>query len=99
MEGYARLRSLSGGATIAPHVSRERRQPTKTRPIVLYFETPDLASRCRTLQRRGVRSDQLPARMTWGWDHVYLRDPEGHPISLHWAGQKRFRKSPPMSES
>lgn len=98
MPGYARLRSPGGGATVALHVSKDRRAPRGTRPVVLYFETRDLAGVCRDLRRRGVRFDQLPRRMPWGWDHAYLRDPDGHPISLYWAGRKRFQKTPPMTD-
>jgi len=96
MEGYARLRSPAGGATIALHVTRNARQRREGHPVVLYFETRDLKGVCKRLQRNGVRFDQLPERMPWGWDHAYLRDPDGHPISLFWAGRKRFRKTPPM---
>ena len=99
MPGYTRLRSPAGGATIALHVSDEPGQPRRTRPVVLYFETRNLENVCRTLKRKGVHFDQLPARMPWGWDHAYLRDPEGHSISLYWAGRKRFRKSPPMGKT
>ena len=96
MEGYARLRSTSGGATIALHATRDRKPPPRTREVVLYFETRDLEKLCRDLLRKGVRFDQLPERMPWGWDHAYLRDPDGHRISLYWAGRKRFQKTPPM---
>jgi len=99
MPGYARLRSPKGGATIALHETTKGRSPEGTRQVVLYFETPDLASLCRKLQGKGVRFDQLPQRMPWGWDHAYLRDPDGHEISLFWAGSKRFRKTPPMKSS
>jgi hypothetical protein len=26
--------------------------------------------------------------MPWGWRHAYLNDPDGHEISLYWAGEK-----------
>jgi len=99
MPGYARLRSPRGGATLALHASRGRKPSARTREVVLYFETRQLDRVCRELQRKGVRFDQLPERMPWGWDHAYLRDPDGHSISLYWAGQKRFRRSPPMGET
>lgn len=99
MPGYARLKSPRGGGTLALHISKNRKPPPHARPVVLYFETPELRRLCRRLQREGVRFDQLPERMPWGWDHAYLRDPEGHPISLYWAGPKRFRKSPPLRGS
>jgi hypothetical protein len=31
--------------------------------------------------------------MPWGWTHAYLNDPDGHEVSLYWAGVKRLRKS------
>ena len=99
MRGYARLKSPVGGTTLALHVTKDRKPPPGTRQIVLYFETRDLGDVCRELAKKGVRFDQLPARMPWGWDHAYLRDPDGHPISLFWASRKRFKKTPPMTES
>jgi catechol 2,3-dioxygenase-like lactoylglutathione lyase family enzyme len=99
MQGYARLKSPIGGATIALHVAKDRKQPPGTRQVVLYFEARDLEKTCKGLQNQGVRFDQMPVRMPWGWDHAYLRDPDGHQISLYWAGRKRFKKSPPMPES
>jgi len=99
MAGYARLKSPYGGATLALHETRDGKSPAGTRQVVLYFETRDLAKLCQRLQGKGVRFDQPPMRMPWGWDHAYLRDPDGHEISLYWAGQKRFRKTPPMKSS
>jgi hypothetical protein len=34
--------------------------------------------------------------MPWGWKHAYLDDPDGHEVSLYWAGAKRFKKTAPM---
>jgi catechol 2,3-dioxygenase-like lactoylglutathione lyase family enzyme len=99
MPGYARLRSPLGGATIALHASPARRPSTGTRPVVLYFEAPDLERLCQRLRRGGVRFEQLPRRMPWGWEHAYLRDPDGHSISLYRAGRKRFRPTPRTRES
>jgi hypothetical protein len=31
--------------------------------------------------------------MPWGWRHAYLDDPDGHEVSLYWAGRKRFQKT------
>jgi hypothetical protein len=30
--------------------------------------------------------------MPWGWKHAYLDDPDGHELSLYWAGKKRLQK-------
>jgi len=96
MKGYARLRSFGGGATIALHVSKGGPAPPESRQVVLYFETRDLDRVCRDLAQKGVRFDQVPERMPWGWEHAYLQDPDGHPISLYWAGRKRFQKTMSM---
>lgn len=72
MEGYARLRSARGGATIALHATRDRKSSRGTKQVALYFETRSLHRVCRRLVRRGVRFEQLPQRMPWGWDHAYL---------------------------
>ena len=31
--------------------------------------------------------------MPWGWRHAYLNDPDGHEISLCWAGENRMKKT------
>jgi hypothetical protein len=31
--------------------------------------------------------------MPWGWKHAYLDDPDGHEVSLYWAGAKRLKKA------
>jgi hypothetical protein len=31
--------------------------------------------------------------MPWGWKHAYVNDPDGHEVSLYWAGAKRFQKT------
>jgi hypothetical protein len=38
-------------------------------------------------------STQLPRMMPWGWRHAYLNDPDGHEISLYWAGENRMKKT------
>ena len=38
----------------------------------------------------GVELDQKPADMPWGWRHAYLRDPDGHRLSLYRAGADRL---------
>jgi len=47
------------------------------------------------LESAGVVLTQPPKLMPWGWKHAYLNDPDGHEISLYWAGRKRFQKTPP----
>jgi len=90
---YARLRSPAGDGTIALHAPG----PGETVPpgdgMRLYFETRDVEKLCKMLQAAGVKIKKPPKKMTWGWIHAYIDDPDGHEISLYWAGAKRFRKS------
>jgi catechol 2,3-dioxygenase-like lactoylglutathione lyase family enzyme len=86
---YARLRSPRGTSTIALHLAGPDNPPDApgTR---LYFETPDVVALCRRLADQGVVFKQMPAKQPWGWTHAYLDDPDGHEISLYWAGAMRL---------
>ena len=43
--------------------------------------------------KKGFYITQLPRMMPWGWRHAYLNDPDGHEISLYWAGENRMKKT------
>jgi catechol 2,3-dioxygenase-like lactoylglutathione lyase family enzyme len=90
---YARLRAPGGSGTIAIH----QLAPGKTVPVDegvrLYFEVRGLDEFCRALEAKGRVLDSLPKSMPWGWRHAYLHDPDGHEISLYWAGENRFRRT------
>ena len=91
---YARLECPAGGATIALHVLEPgKTMKTASEGVRLYFEVEDLEGFCRDLEKQGTAFDQPPKRMPWGWQHAYLRDPDGHEISLYWAGEARTRAS------
>ena len=90
---YARLRSASGGTTIALHLLGEDVTAAQSGGIRLYFEVRNLPTVCKKLSASGVKFKQMPKRMPWGWDHAYLDDPDGYEVSLYWAGKKRFQKS------
>lgn len=92
-DGYARLRSPAGSGTIALHRLGEDVHSADAPGIRLYFETKHLDAFCRKLAASGVRVKKMPQQMPWGWRHAYLDDPDGHEISLYWAGAKRLRKS------
>jgi catechol 2,3-dioxygenase-like lactoylglutathione lyase family enzyme len=89
---YARLRAPGGDGTIALHQAGPG-APVATDGVRLYFEIRDLDGFCRGLQRRGFYFTQLPTMMPWGWRHAYLNDPDGHEISLYWAGENRMKKT------
>jgi catechol 2,3-dioxygenase-like lactoylglutathione lyase family enzyme len=91
---YARLRSPKGKSTIGLHkLSGHITSRPSQKGVRLYFEVKDLDKLCKKLASGGVKIDQMPADMPWGWRHAYLRDPDGHELSLYWAGEKRLHKS------
>jgi len=89
---YARLKSPRGNSTIAIHML-ERGQELHTGGVRLYFEVPELARFCKRLEKAGAKFKQLPKKMPWGWTHAYLDDPDGHEVSLYWAGKKRLARA------
>ena len=89
---YARMRAPGGDGTIALHQAGPGASVASD-GVRLYFEIRDLDGFCRKLQQRGFFFTQLPQMMPWGWRHAYLNDPEGHEISLYWAGENRMQKT------
>ena len=61
--------------------------------IRLYFEVKSLDAFCKRLAASGIVFSQKPKVMPWGWRHAYLNDPDGHEVSLYWAGAQRLRSS------
>lgn len=64
----------------------------RTGGVRLYFEIKDLDKFCKRLEAAGVKFSEQPKTMPWGWRHAYCNDPDGHEVSLYWAGAKRLRK-------
>jgi catechol 2,3-dioxygenase-like lactoylglutathione lyase family enzyme len=89
---YARLRAPGGDGTIALHLAGPG-VSLASDGVRLYFEIRDLDGFCRKLQQKGFYMTQMPRMMPWGWRHAYLNDPDGHEISLYWAGEKRMQKT------
>ena len=89
---YARLRTKGSQTTLALHLAQPG-ESTAAEGTRLYFETKDLDRLCSSLEAAGVQFTQLPKLMPWGWKHAYLNDPDGHEVSLYWAGRKRFQKT------
>jgi catechol 2,3-dioxygenase-like lactoylglutathione lyase family enzyme len=89
--GYARLRAPRGDATIALHQLDKGMTSIAAEGMRLYFEVKNLDAFCRRLAASGIAFKQMPADMPWGWRHAYLNDPDGHEVSLYWAGAKRLR--------
>lgn len=89
---YARLRAPGGDGTIALHQAAPETSVLSD-AVRLYFEVRELDDFCRKLQQKGFYITQLPRMMPWGWRHAYLNDPDGHEISLYWAGENRMKKT------
>jgi catechol 2,3-dioxygenase-like lactoylglutathione lyase family enzyme len=89
---YARLRAKAGEGTIAIHQLGPGAS-TASDGVRLYFEIRELEQFCKKLQEKGVHLTQQPQLMPWGWQHAYLDDPDGHEISLYWAGGNRMKKT------
>ncbi len=92
MPVYARLRAPGGDGTIALHLAGPGTSLASD-GVRLYFEIRELDDFCRKLQAKGFYITQLPRMMPWGWRHAYLNDPDGHEISLYWAGENRMKKT------
>jgi catechol 2,3-dioxygenase-like lactoylglutathione lyase family enzyme len=89
---YARLHAPGGEGTIALHLAGPG-TPMASEGVRLYFEIHDLDGFCQKLQKKGFYITQMPRVMPWGWRHAYLNDPDGHEISLYWAGEMRMQKT------
>lgn len=89
---YARLRAPGGDCTIALHQA-DPGVSIASEGVRLYFEVRELDDFCHKLQKKGFYLTQLPRMMPWGWRHAYLNDPDGHEISLYWAGENRMKKT------
>jgi catechol 2,3-dioxygenase-like lactoylglutathione lyase family enzyme len=88
---YARLRAPRGTATIALHLT-EPGHDVAAPGMRLYFEVASLLSVCRRLQKQGLVFKEMPVKRPWGWTHAYLDDPDGHEVSLYWAGPQRLKR-------
>ena len=89
---YARMQAPAGDGTIALHQAGPGASVASD-GVRLYFEVRNLDDFCQKLRKRGFVFTQQPQMMPWGWRHAYLNDPEGHEISLYWAGEQRMQKS------
>jgi len=89
---YARMQAPGGEGTIALHQAGPGASVASD-GVRLYFEVRNLDDFCHNLRKRGFVFTQQPQMMPWGWRHAYLNDPEGHEISLYWAGEQRMQKS------
>jgi catechol 2,3-dioxygenase-like lactoylglutathione lyase family enzyme len=90
---YGRIRAPRGDSTIAIHRLEHGKSVPQDEGVRLYFEVKDLEPFCKRLEAAGIALSKPPKMMPWGWTHAYLDDPDGHEVSLYWAGAKRLQKS------
>ena len=91
---YARLVASEGDATIGLHRVGSEAAPPWNEGVRLYLELEDLDAFYDRLAGLEVPFEQPPQDMPWGWRHAYLRDPDGHLLSLYHAGERRLQSSP-----
>lgn len=84
---YVRIQSPNSKTTIALHKAEPGASAFR-----LYFEADKLDKLYDQLAKKGAKFDKPPADQPWGWRHAYLRDPDGHELSLYTAGKKRLKK-------
>jgi catechol 2,3-dioxygenase-like lactoylglutathione lyase family enzyme len=89
---YARLRAPGNDGTLALHQAGPD-DSVASNGVRLYFEVGELDDFCRKLQQKNFYITKMPQMMPWGWRHAYLNDPDGHEISLYFAGANRMKKS------
>jgi catechol 2,3-dioxygenase-like lactoylglutathione lyase family enzyme len=89
---YARLCAPGNDGTLALHQAGPD-DSVASNGVRLYFEVAELDDFCRKLQQKNFYITKMPQMMPWGWRHAYLNDPDGHEISLYWAGANRMKKS------
>jgi catechol 2,3-dioxygenase-like lactoylglutathione lyase family enzyme len=89
---YARLRAPGNDGTLALHLAGPD-DSVASNGVRLYFEVGELDDFCRKLQQKNFYITKMPQMMPWGWRHAYLNDPDGHEISLYFAGANRMKKS------
>ncbi|HEV2413928.1 MAG TPA: VOC family protein [Candidatus Dormibacteraeota bacterium] len=87
---YARVLAPDGYATIGLHLVSRQPTPPWNEGLRLYLEVEELDSFCASLAADGVEFEQMPEDMPWGWRHAYLKDPDGHLLSLYRAGPRRL---------
>jgi catechol 2,3-dioxygenase-like lactoylglutathione lyase family enzyme len=83
---YARFVCPDGRSTFSVHLTAE---PIATSTVV-YFECDDLDARVDALKTAGLAFDSGPADQPWLWREARLRDPDGNPLCLFFAGTNRI---------
>ena len=67
-------------------------EPAANHSAILEFMTADVDAEFERLKGK-VEVVHEPKMMPWGWRHAYLNDPDGHELSIYWAGENRMKKT------
>jgi catechol 2,3-dioxygenase-like lactoylglutathione lyase family enzyme len=83
---YARFVCPEGRSTFSVH----RSDAPIAASTVVYFECDDLDATVTRLAGQGLVFDSPPADQEWLWREARLRDPDGNPLCLFFAGPHRI---------
>jgi predicted enzyme related to lactoylglutathione lyase len=83
---YARFVCPAGRSTFSVHRTAEPIAST----TVVYFECDDVDAKVAELEARGIVFDRQPTDERWLWREARLRDPDGNPVCLYFAGTNRI---------
>jgi catechol 2,3-dioxygenase-like lactoylglutathione lyase family enzyme len=86
---YARFVCPDGGSTFSVHVADEHETFVPS-SATIYFECDDLDQRVKQLTANSIAFDSMPTDQPWLWREARLRDPDGNPICLYYAGENRL---------
>ena len=87
---YARFECSEGQSTFSLHQTDEPFQKSGT---WIYFEIEKLDEKVAELVQKGYLFEELPNDKSWLWRESRLKDFDGNPLILYYAGENR--KSPP----
>ncbi|MEL6673101.1 MAG: VOC family protein [Bacteroidota bacterium] len=85
---YVRLACPGEGSTLSLHLVAEL--PKGEARTVIYFECEDLDERVGRLQAAGLTIESGPRDESWLWREARLKDPDGNPVCLYFAGENRL---------
>lgn len=84
---YARFECPDGGSTFSLH---RVDGPAAAHELVVYFECENLDEVCARLAHEGLSFESGPTDQPWLWREARLRDPDGNPVCLFFAGTNRL---------
>jgi catechol 2,3-dioxygenase-like lactoylglutathione lyase family enzyme len=85
-EHYARFVCPDGDSTL----SLEQVDAVAPGTTTVYFECDDLDVTVNRLEASGFAFEQAPDDQPWLWREARLRDPDGNPLCLFYAGENRL---------